>query len=281
MTDATDDEIEASRAPLLSHLSELRIRLMWTLGALIVAFGICFGFKEQIFIILTNPFVTAMREAHVPGASGHDITMINTDAFGFFMTLMKLTLFAAIILSFPMTAYQAYAFVAPGLYKKERSAALPFLVAAPVMFALGGMFVYFVAMRFALRFALEQQVAVHGADGVTIHVQYLPKVDEYIALETTLILAFGLFFQMPVVLSLLARIGIVTASMLVKTWRYALVGIAAFAALVAPPDPLSMMVMIVPLFGVFGVSILVVWLIQKGGSKGDQSSGSAKASAAE
>jgi sec-independent protein translocase protein TatC len=270
MTDATDDEIEASRAPLLSHLSELRTRLIWTLGGIVVAFVVCFiWFQDEIFLVLTNPFVDAMHHAKI--AQGHDVHMINTDAFGFFMTKMKLVLFAAIILSFPMTAYQAYAFVAPGLYKKERSAALPFLVAAPIMFALGGLFVYYVAMPFALRFALDQQATIHAAGGTTIHVDYLPKVDEYIALETTLILAFGLFFQMPVVLSLLARVGIVNASMLWKANRYAIVGIAAFAALVAPPDLLSMGIMMVPLYLVFVLSILVVWLIQRNEAKQPQS----------
>ena len=263
MNDKTEDEIEASRAPLLSHLSELRTRLIWAVIALVAGFVACFGFQDQIFLLLTNPFVEAMREAKVAGAQAGDIHMINTDAFGFFMTKMKLVLFAAIIVSFPMTAYQAYAFVAPGLYKKERAAAAPFLFASPFMFALGGLFVYYVAMPYALRFALEQQVSIHGANGATIHVDYLPKVDEYITLETTLILAFGLFFQMPVVFSLLARVGVVSASMLWKANRYAVVGIAAFAALVAPPDPLSMGIMMIPLYGVFLISILVVWLIEK------------------
>jgi sec-independent protein translocase protein TatC len=261
-----DDEIEASRAPLLSHLSELRTRLIWAMAAVLIAFAICFFFQDQIFLLLTNPFVEAMRESHL--SQGRDIHMINTDAFGFFMTKLKLVLFAALVVSFPVTAYQAYAFVAPGLYKNERSTATPFLIAAPLMFILGGLFVYFVAMPFALRFALEQQVAIQGAGGTTIHVDYLPKVDEYIALETTLILAFGLFFQMPVVLSLLARIGIVTASMLRKARRYALVGIAAFAALVAPPDPVSMGIMMVPLYGVFEISILVAWLLERREAKG-------------
>ena len=261
MSEANEDEVEASRAPLLSHLSELRTRLVWAIGAVLVAFAGCFFFQDQIFLLLTNPFVEAMREAHL--TQNQDIHMINTDAFGFFMTKMKLVLFAALIVSFPWTAYQAYAFVAPGLYKRERSAAAPFLIAAPIMFALGGIFVYYIAMPYALRFALQQQVSIQTSNGATIHVDYLPKVDEYIGLETTLILAFGVFFQMPVVLSMLARVGIVTASMLGKARRYALVGIAAFAALTAPPDPLSMGIMMIPLYLVFEISILVVRLVER------------------
>lgn len=255
-----DEEIEASRAPLLEHLVELRTRLVWAIVGVIVGFVACFSFQDQIFLLLTNPFVTAMHEA---GKTG-DVHMINTDAFGFFMTKMKLVLFAALVVSFPLTAYQAYAFVAPGLYKRERSAAAPFLIAAPVMFLLGGLFVYYIAMPYALRFALEQQVAIPTGQGTTIHVDYLPKVDEYISLETTLILAFGLFFQMPVVFSLLSRVGVITASALRKARRYAVVGIAAFAALTAPPDPLSMAIMMIPLYGIFEISILVVWFLERG-----------------
>jgi sec-independent protein translocase protein TatC len=205
----------------------------------------------------------AMHEA----GKGGDVHMINTDAFGFFMTKMKLVLFAALIVSFPLTAYQAYAFIAPGLYKRERSAAAPFLIAAPVMFALGALFVYYVAMPFALRFALSQQVSMPAGNGATIHVDYLPKVDEYIALETMLILAFGLFFQMPVVFSLLSRVGVLTSAFLGKARRYAVVLIAAFAALTAPPDPLSMGIMMIPLYGIFEISILIVWLLERGDKK--------------
>jgi sec-independent protein translocase protein TatC len=255
-----EEEIEASRAPLLDHLTELRTRLIWTILGVVAGFVACFFFQDKIFLLLTDPFVAAMREV----GKGNDIHMINTDAFGFFMTKMKLVLFAALIVSFPITAYQAYSFIAPGLYKRERSAAAPFLLASPILFALGGLFVYYVAMPFALRFALEQQVLIHANNGATIHVDYLPKVDEYIALETTLVLAFGLFFQMPVVFSLLSRIGLVTASMLGKARRYAVVGIAAFAALTAPPDPVSMGIMMVPLYGIFELSILIVWLLERG-----------------
>jgi len=268
-----EDEIEASRAPLLEHLVELRTRLVWSIIGVVVGFIACFFFQDQIFLLLTNPFIEAMREV---GKSA-DVHMINTDAFGFFMTKMKLVLFAALIVSFPMTAYQVYAFIAPGLYKRERAAAAPFLLAAPVMFALGALFVYYIAMPYALRFALEQQVSIHAGNGATIHVDYLPKVDEYIALETTLILAFGLFFQMPVVFSLLSRVGVITSSFLGKARRYAVVLIAAFAALTAPPDPLSMGIMMIPLYGIFEISILVVWLLERGDKKKAAAEGAASA----
>ena len=252
-----EDEIEASRAPLLEHLMELRTRLIIALGALFVAFCGCFVFAQQIFLFLVEPFIVAVHKTD-PHHAADAIRLVNTDALGFFVVKVKVSLFAAIVVAFPVIAYQAYSFVAPGLYKRERSAVAPFLVAAPIMFLLGGAFVYFVAMPFALEFALNQQVTVGP-----IHVEYLPKVDEYVALVTTLVLAFGVFFQMPVVLALLARIGLVTTSLLLKSWRYALLGIAAFAALVTPPDVFSMSVMFVPMFGVYLVSILIVWIIEK------------------
>lgn len=258
-----ETEIEASRAPLLSHLAELRSRLMISMIALVIAFSVCFVFAQEIFIFLTDPFVMAVRKVAAThpeiGVDPNDpIRMVNMSALGFFMVKMKVALFAAICVSFPVLAWQAYAFVAPGLYRRERAAVAPFLVAAPVMFLAGGAFVYYIAMPFALEFALSQQVTAGQ-----IRVEYLPKVDEYVGLETTLVLAFGLFFQMPVVLSLLARIGVVNAKMLWSFWRYALVGIAAFSALVTPPDILSMSLMTVPLFGIYLLSIALVWLIEK------------------
>lgn len=263
MTDALknqDDEIEASRAPLLDHLSELRSRLMTSLVTIVVAFLVCFFFADPLFEILVEPFKAAMAKVHPERVEA--IKLVYTGAFGFFGVKMTIALFAAIVVSFPVLAWQCYAFIAPGLYKRERGAVAPFLLAAPIMFALGGAFVFFAAMPFALEFALNQEVTRNG-----VEVSYLPKVEEYLGLVTTLVLAFGLFFQLPVVLSLLARVGMIDASMLRKGRRYAIVGIAAFAALVTPPDVISMTLMALPMYALFEVSIWLVWLIARGRDK--------------
>lgn len=256
-----DDEIEASRAPLMDHLLELRTRLLWSLGALVVGFAGSFVFAKQIFMFLVEPFITAVREVH-PERAGEALSLYNTHAFGFFFVQLQVALFAGIVLAFPVIAWQAYQFIAPGLYKRERAAALPFLVAAPLMFIAGGAFVFYVAMPFALEFALHQEVTTGP-----VHIQYLPKVDEYLGLVTTLILAFGLCFQMPVVLSLLARTGMVNAGMLRKGRRYAIVGIAALAACVTPPDVISMTMMALPMYALYETSIWLVWFIEKARAK--------------
>ena len=256
-TDPDEGEIESSRAPLLEHLTELRSRLLVCLAAVLVAFVICFVFAWPIFEFLTAPYKTAIALVR-PGKVGAPIDYYNTAAFGFFSVKMQIALFAAIIVAFPVIAWQIYGFIAPGLYRRERAAALPFLVAAPIMFLAGGAFVFYVAMPFALRFALSQEV-LQGP----VRVHYLPKVDEYLGLVTTLVLAFGLCFQMPVVLSLLGRVGFVSAGALRKMRRYAIVGIAAFAALVTPPDVLSMTMMFVPMYALYEISIWLVWAIEK------------------
>lgn len=251
-----EDEIEASRAPLLDHLAELRNRLMWTLGALIVAFIGCFAVAEPIFEFLVEPFRTAYRVVH-PERAEEALRMVFTHGFGFFFVKMQVALFGAIIVAFPIIAWQAYAFIAPGLYKRERGAVAPFLIAAPVMFLAGCAFVFYVAMPFAIRFALSQEVT-QGP----VQIEFLPKVDEYLGLVTTLVLAFGICFQMPVVLSLLARVRILGASALRKGRRYAIVGIAAFSSLVTPPDVLSMTLMAIPMYALYEISIWIVAVIE-------------------
>jgi len=256
-------DIDDSRAPLLDHLYELRRRLMISIFAIIIGFTICLFFVRPIFDFLVLPFETAVANVSAdlladgkPGLTGD---LIYTQVLEFFFVKLKLALFGGIILSFPVIAYQVYRFVAPGLYKNERGAFLPYLIMSPVLFIAGASMVFFYIFPFVLEFGLRQQQEFSTGASVSL----LPKVSEYLGLATTMFLAFGLSFQLPVVLSLLGRAGIVSANALKKGRRYAIVGIALFAAFVTPPDPITQIALGSAIYLLYEISILSVRMIER------------------
>jgi sec-independent protein translocase protein TatC len=277
-----DSEIEGSRAPLMDHLIELRQRLIVSIGALLIGFLAAFVFSQDIYIFLTHPFQVAkglMAQQHGAGKHGpfdmiltlvgvlpmpqtEPLKMVFFSPLEFFFTKVKVAGIAGLALAFPVIAWQLYRFVAPGLYKRERKAFLPFLIASPVLFIMGAALVYYVMLPFVLWFSLNQQIVGPG-----LSVELQARVDDYLKLATTLILAFGLCFQLPVVLALLGMAGIVSSGALKSGRRYAIVGVFALAAVVTPPDPISMISLAVPICLLYEASIWVVRLIERKRSK--------------
>jgi sec-independent protein translocase protein TatC len=247
-----EDEIEASKAPLIEHLIELRRRLIWSLLAILLAFLVCFWFAKPIYNLLLWPYRLA-------AGTDAPIELIYTAPQEFFFTQMKLALFGAIFIAFPVIASQIYMFVAPGLYRNERRAFLPFLIATPVLFLCGAALVYFVAMPLAMKFFLSMQQT--GDTQVQIHLT--AKVSEYLSLIMTLILGFGICFQLPVLLTLLARAGFITSDTLKRYRRHAIFCVFVVAAVLTPPDPISQIALAIPTILLYELSIYAVKLAEK------------------
>jgi sec-independent protein translocase protein TatC len=262
----TDPDIEDTKAPLIEHLAELRTRLIYSLLAFIICMILCFTVARPIFNFLAAPLSQAMIR------NGQEPDLIFTGLQEGFMTQVRISLFGGFVLGFPIIGYQLWRFVAPGLYRQEKRAFLPFMLASPALFALGAAFAYYVILPLAFDFFLSfQQFAPDGvaplpegaAEGSKVGIQFLGTINEYLGITMKFIIAFGLCFQLPVLLTLMGKAGLVTAHGLGSTRKYAVVGILTLAAIATPPDVVSQVILFSVVYGLYEISILLVRMVER------------------
>jgi sec-independent protein translocase protein TatC len=254
------DEIEDTSAPLIEHLTELRSRLIKSLGAFVVAMVICFTVWNPIFDFLTQPLCDALADK---GQQDCGLVMIALQE-GFFVAV-SISMLGGFVLSFPVISYQLWRFVAPGLYKSEKNAFLPFLLASPIMFILGAAFAFYVITPMAFTFFLnfQQAGATAGTEATSAGINYLGSAQSYLSLTIKFIIAFGLCFQLPVLLTLMGKAGLVSADGLRSVRKYAVVGILILAAIATPPDVVSQIILFSVVYGLYEVSIQLVARVEK------------------
>ena len=247
-------DLDNSKAPLMEHLIELRKRLVWSFIALGIAFAVCFKFAGEIFAFLVQPLIDGFGEG--------EGRLVYTKLYEAFFTEIRVALFAAFFLAFPIIASQLWLFVAPGLYAKEKRAFLPFLIATPILFILGGALAYYVVMPTAIRFFLGWEGQIDG-----IQQEALPAMGEYLSFVMHFILAFGISFLLPVLLMLLERAGIVTRAQLAGGRRYAVLVAFVIAAVATPPDVLSQFMLAIPLLILYEIALIAIWFTERKRSK--------------
>lgn len=247
-----DDDVDSSRMALMDHLVELRKRLLWSIAIFLLAFIVCFHFAADIYGVLVHPLAKAL--------AGEERRMIYTGLTEAFFTYLRVAAFAAFFVSFPIIATQLWMFVAPGLYKNERRAFLPFLIATPVLFILGASLLYFGVMPVLIHFFLGFETP-GTAGGLPIQLE--ARVSEYLGLVMQLIFAFGICFQLPVLLTLLVKVGIIKTEMLTQKRRYAIVLAFIAAAVLTPPDAVSQLMLAVPLLLLYEISIIACRFVEK------------------
>lgn len=263
--DKAETEIMSDNAtPLIEHLIELRSRLIWIATYIMVAFVVCFYFNEEIYLFLAQPFVDVSAKYNQPAR------MIYTGMHEAFFVYLKVSFFTAFCVTFPLISVQIWKFVAPGLYGNERKAFLPFLIATPVLFLMGAALAYYLVIPNAWNFFMSFQVGTPGGGGMNreqlagvLSIELLPTVKEYWSLVMLLILAFGISFQLPILLVLMARVGMVTADGLAAKRKFMVVGAFAFAAIMTPPDPVSQIGLGIPILILYEISILFIRLTIK------------------